>query len=86
MGTVKECDYWSVALASIGSFAVVRAVLTYVYWFSVLVSKDHQEKERRQTGPRAERIMTKRLPIRLYYCNWGERERDPTLLMSMAIL
>ena len=49
-------------MASIRSFAVVRAVLTYMYWFSVLagsVSTDQQEKkEKRQTGPRAGRIMT----------------------------
>ena len=60
--TVKECDYKSVALASIRSFAVVRAVLTYMYLFSFLagsVSKDQQEKkDRRQKGPRAGRIMT----------------------------
>ena len=31
MSRVKECDYRSVALASIRSFAVVHAVLTYVY-------------------------------------------------------
>ena len=53
---MKECDYRSV------SFAVVRAVFTYMYWFSVLagsLSTDQQEKkERRQTGPRAGRIMT----------------------------
>ena len=52
---MRECDYRSVALALIRSFAVVRAVRTYVYWFSVLagsVSTDQQEKkERRQTGP-----------------------------------
>ena len=60
-----------IALASIRSFAVVLAVLTYVYWFSVLagsVSTDQQEKEeRRQTGPRAGRIMTQRLPTRFDY-------------------
>ena len=71
MSTVKECNYRSVALASIRSFAVVCAVLTYVYWFSFLagsVSTDQQEKkERRQTGPRAGRIMTQRLPTRFDY-------------------
>ena len=36
VSTVKECNYRSVALALIRSFAVVRAVLTYVYWLSVL--------------------------------------------------
>ena len=69
--TVKECNYRSVALASIRSFAVVRAILTYVYWFSVpvgSVSTDQQEKkERRQTGPRAGRIITQRLPTRFDY-------------------
>ena len=52
-------------------FAVVRPVLTYMYWFSVLagsVSTDQQEKkERRQTGPRAGHIMTQRLLIRFDY-------------------
>ena len=33
--SVKECDYRSVALASIRSFAVVRMVTTYV-WINVL--------------------------------------------------
>ena len=39
-------------LASIRSFAVVRAVLTYLGWFSILaasVSTDQQEKERKKT-------------------------------------
>ena len=39
-------------LASIRSFAVVRAVLTYLGWFSILaasVSTDKQEKERKKT-------------------------------------
>ena len=62
VSTVKKCDYRSVALASIRSFAVVRTELTYMYLFSVLagsVSKDQQEKkDRRQKGPRAGRIMT----------------------------
>ena len=53
MSTVKECDYMSVALVSIRTFVVVRAVLTYMYWFSVLagsMSTDQQEKkEGRQT-------------------------------------
>ena len=57
VSTVKECNYRSVALASIRSFAVVRAVLTYVYWLSVLagsVSTDLQEKkkeDRQGLGP-----------------------------------
>ena len=54
LGTVKECD-WSVTLASIRSFAVVRAVCgTYVH---VLVQRssgfresDQQEK-RKNLGP-----------------------------------
>ena len=49
-------------LTSIRLYGVVHAVLTYMYWFSVLagsVSTDQQEKkERRQTGPRVGRIMT----------------------------
>ena len=51
MSTVKECDYRNVALASIRSFAVVRAVITYVYWLGVLagsVSTDQQEKKERR--------------------------------------
>ena len=68
---MKECDYRSVALASNRSFVVVRPALTYVYRFNVLadsVSTDQQEKkERRQTGPRAGRIMTQRLPTRFDY-------------------
>ena len=54
---------------SIRSFAVVRAVLTYMYWFSILagsVSTDQQENERKKTD-RAERIMTKRLPTQFDY-------------------
>ena len=52
MSTVKECDYRSIALVSIRSFVVIRTLLTYVYWFSVLagsVSTDEQEKERKKT-------------------------------------
>ena len=66
VSTVKGCNYRSVALASIRSFAVGRAVLTNVYWFSILagsVSTDQQEKkDKRQTGPWAGRIMTQRRP------------------------
>ena len=61
---MKECDYRSVALVLIRLFAAVNAIFTYMYWFSVLagsVSTDQQEKKvRRQTGPRAGRIMTQR--------------------------
>ena len=70
MSTVKECNYRSVALASNRSFAVVRG--TYV---RVLVQRSSgfreyrlaREEERRQTGPRAGRIVTQRLPTRVDY-------------------
>ena len=69
MSTVKECNYRSVALASIRSFAVVRAVLTYVFERSSGFREYRlaREEERRQTGPRAGRIVTQRLPTRVDY-------------------
>ena len=67
MSTVKECNYRSVALASIGG---TRG--TYVH---VLVQRSSgfreyrlaREEERRQTGPRAGRIVSQRLPTRVDY-------------------
>ena len=53
VSTVKECDYRSIALVLFRSFAVVCAVLTYMYWFSILagsVSTDQQENERKKTN------------------------------------
>ena len=56
--------------------------IRYVYWFRVLagsVSTDQQEKERRQTGPKAEHIMTNSIRLPVTYnaaCAYASRGID----------
>ena len=45
---MKECDYRSVALASIRSFAVVHAVVTHMYWFSILRFHEYRPAKKRK--------------------------------------